>query len=131
MATAPSPFLSPQQYLELDSRDQRPGEYYDGQMPVVEATTLSHSLIQLNLGEFLLAKLRGTQCKGLGSTLRVQIPKRPYYHPDFVVVCGKPQLAAYDTVQNSTIIIEILSDSTGNFDRGDKCDMYLTTPSLK
>ena len=49
MATEPSPFVTPQQYLELDSKDDHRSEYYDGQMHVVEATTLGYSLIQLNL----------------------------------------------------------------------------------
>ena len=62
--------------------------------------------------------------------MRVQIPKGPYYYPDFVVACGKPELAAYDTLLNPAVIFEILSDSTANLDRGDKCDRYLTIPSL-
>ncbi len=131
MATAPSPFLTSEQYLEHDSKAEHRNEYYDGQMHVVEATTIRHSLIQLNLGVFLQPSLRGKSCQAMGSTIRVQIPRGPYYYPDMIVACGKPEVAAYDTLLNPTVIFEILSDSTGDFDRGEKCDMYLTIPSLK
>ena len=123
--------MTPEQYLEIDSRAERPSEYYNGEMFVVGATTERHSLIQVNLSAFLHARLQGRPCKGLGSTIRVQIPQGPYYYPDFVVACGKREYAAYDTLLNPTAVFEILSESTANYDLGRKGELYQTIPSLQ
>jgi len=63
--------------------------------------------------------------------MRVAIPRRKYCYPDLVVDCGTPELAAFDTLLNPTLVIEILSKSTESFDLGRKADMYRSIPSLK
>jgi hypothetical protein len=46
MASLPTPFVSPEEYLEIDSRAEVPSEYYDGEMYPIEATTVRHSKTQ-------------------------------------------------------------------------------------
>ena len=67
----------------------------------------------------------------MGSTMRVAVTRKKYCYPDLVVACGEPVLAKYDTLLNPTIIIEILSKNTENFDLGRKADMYRSIPSLQ
>jgi Uma2 family endonuclease len=58
---------------------------------------------------------------------------KDYFFPDVVFVAGKTRYAddQKDVLVNPTIIFEVLSDSTGNFDRGDKFESYKQIESLK
>ncbi len=53
--------------------------------------------------------------------MRVRIPATGLYtYPDIVIVCGDPEFEdeELDTLLNPTLIIEILSPSTEDYDRG-------------
>jgi Uma2 family endonuclease len=56
-----------------------------------------------------------------------------YAYPDIVIVCGEWRYAANDphTLLNPVVIIEVLSESTRDYDRGDKLRMYQLTPGLR
>jgi Uma2 family endonuclease len=133
VASQPTPFLTPEQYLELDSRADRPNEYYDGVMYPIEATTVRHSRIHFNMSGLLYQALANSPCEGLGSAVRVKLPNKRYAYPDMIVVRGRTEMEdeKYDTVLNPTVVIEILSPSTADFDRGGKAEMYRAIPSLK
>jgi Uma2 family endonuclease len=65
--------------------------------------------------------------------LRVRVsPTGLYTYPDVVVVCGQPQFAddQRDTLLNPTLIVEVLSESTKDYDRGEKFEHYRTLASL-
>lgn len=65
--------------------------------------------------------------------MRVEVsPTGLYTYPDVVVVYGPPQFkdANEDTLLNPTVIMEVLSDSTASYDRGEKFEHYGTLPSL-
>jgi len=59
-------------------------------------------------------------------------PAGLYTYPDVMVVCGEPQFAddQEDTVLNPVLIVEVLSDSTRDHDRGRKFQHYRKLPSL-
>jgi Uma2 family endonuclease len=56
-----------------------------------------------------------------------------YTYPDVAVVCSKPQFEddVFDTLLNPKLIIEVLSDSTELYDRGEKLAQYQTIDSLE
>ena len=57
-----------------------------------------------------------------------------YSYPDAVVVCGEPEYEIFrglETLINPTIVIEILSPSTANFDKGIKWMNYQQMPTLQ
>lgn len=60
-------------------------------------------------------------------------PAGLYTYPDVVVVCGKPVFATEqkDTLTNPTVIVEVLSKSTSDYDRGEKFEQYRTLESFK
>jgi len=55
-----------------------------------------------------------------------------YTYPDIVAVCDKPRFEdePKDTLLNPTVIIEVLSPSTANYDRGEKFEHYRRLSSL-
>ena len=56
-----------------------------------------------------------------------------FTYPDILIVCGEPQFAddQFDTLLNPSVLIEILSPSTGNYDRGAKFDLCREIETLK
>src|SRR5262249_40035267 len=66
--------------------------------------------------------------------MRVRISKTAMYaYPDVVVTCGEEQFAddQNDILLNPVVLIEVLSESTANYNRGDKFDHYRSIESLR
>ena len=134
MATQPRPYLTPQQYLEIDRAAERGSEYYDGEMFPMTAVTLVHDRIFDNVSASLRTQLQNGPCTKVGSNVRVRCgPAGPYFYPDILVFCGAPVLedSHEDTLLDVTAIIEILSPSTERYDRTFKFEHYRKLPSLQ
>jgi hypothetical protein len=54
-------------------------------------------------------------------------------YPDVSVVCGKAEIDSEDphAIVNPTVVVEVLSDSTEAYDRGEKAAHYRHLPSLR
>ena len=69
-----------------------------------------------------------------GSDLRIYIPEHSLYtYPDLSIICGKPELTdgIKDTIINPSVIIEVLSKSTKDYDRWTKFTLYRSVKTLK
>ena len=133
MSTQPKTFLSPAEYLELERRAEFKSEYYEGEMFAMAGASLRHVWITANLVRELGQQLKGKPCRASASDLRLRVtPTGLYTYPDVLVVCGEPQLAdgQKDTLVNPTVIVEVLSESTRDYDRGRKFQHYRTLPAL-
>jgi len=134
MSTPPKPYLTPEQYLEIERAAEYKSEYFKGEMFAMSGGTLDHGRIFRNLISLLHVQLRGRSCEIAGSRLRLQVSSEGFYtYPDIVVFCGKPQFAdsRTDTITDATVIIEVPSPSTENYDRGFKFEQYRQLASLK
>ena len=93
-----------------------------------------HNLISGNVHASFHSQLRRRQCTVYPSDMRVYIPHTGLYtYPDVSVVCGSAlfQDIHRDTLLNPTVIVEVLSPSTENYDRGKKFQNYRTLDSLE
>jgi Uma2 family endonuclease len=91
------------------------------------------AVIVTNLVGELRQQLKSKPCETHSSDLRLRVtPTGLYTYPDVLVVCGEPQLAddRKDTLLNPTVIVEVLSESTRDYDRGRKFQHYRTLSSL-
>ena len=91
-------------------------------------------LVLTNLIRLIGNQLEGTPCRALQNDMRTKTPRSgSYFYPDLIIVCGKPQFddGVFDTLLNPQVIVEVLSESTERFDRGEKFDHYREIPSLK
>jgi Uma2 family endonuclease len=132
MASLPKPFLTEQEYLEIERAAEFKSEYLNGQMYAMAGTSVAHADLTLNLGAIFKTQLRGKTCKARNSDLRVKIPRGNLYtYPDLSVACG-PKFAddVLDTLVNPVLIVEVLSASTRDYDRGEKLRLYQTIPSF-
>lgn len=122
------------EYLSFERESQERHEYYKGEIYLMSGASFRHNVIEDNLRGTLHAFLKGKQCRSFGSNLRIHIPKNTLYtYPDILIVCDTPQFVdnEFDTLLNPAVLIEILSPSTGNYDRGAKFDLYREIETLK
>jgi Uma2 family endonuclease len=100
----------------------------------MSGASFRHNDIFSNLFVDIGHQLKGKNCKPYGSDLRIHIPKNTLYtYPDISIICGGTDLsdAKFDTATNPSVIIELLSKSTRNYDKGEKFTLYRDIDSLK
>jgi len=133
MATAASAHISPEEYLERERKAEFKSEYFRGEVVAMAGGTYEHSLIIANLIGELHAALRRGNCRLSSTDVRLAIASSNLYtYPDVMVVCGDPVFAGNrrDTVCNPVLVIEVLSESTEAYDRGEKFQSYRSISSL-
>jgi Uma2 family endonuclease len=134
MSTNPKPFITPEQYLAIEAKAERKSEYYKGEMFLMAGASFDHNLIVANLGRVLGNEFLDKPCFVLISETRVKVSATGLYtYPDLTLVCGDRDWedAARTTLLNPAVIIEVLSDSTEAYDRGEKFRQYRNIPSLR
>jgi len=133
MASLPTPYIPLQEYIEGEERSEVLHEYYRGELFPIEAATLRHQDIAADLFTALQSQLQEKPCRVRFHGTRVSTGADGLYaYPDIVIVCGATQVAPNDpnAITNPKVIIEILSPSTKDYDRGTKFELYSTIPSL-
>lgn len=122
------------EYLEIERLALDKHEFYKGEIFAMSGASIPHNMIAMNCYVDLGTKLKGKNCKPFGSDLRIHIPKNTLYtYPDISIVCGDIETTddKFDTVTNPSVIIEILSESTKNYDKGGKFTLYREIDSLQ
>jgi Uma2 family endonuclease len=133
MSTQPAACLTPEQYLDIESKAEFRSEYINGEMFAMSGGTPNHARIVLNTARRLGEQLDGCPCEAFGGDLRLYSAKyKIFTYPDVLVTCGPHRLldARRDTLTDATVIIEVLSPSTKNYDRGEKFLFYRSLPSF-
>lgn len=127
-----SSHCTPDEYLERERTAETKHEWVAGEIVAMAGGSLQHALIVANVCRELGNRLLG-RCAVFSSDARVCVSwKGLITYPDVTVLCGAPQFtdAAADTLTNPTFVVEVLSPSTRNFDRGEKGRLYRALPSL-
>jgi Uma2 family endonuclease len=126
-------YLTPEEYLALERQSDTKREYFDGEVYAMSGATRAHNIITTNVTTAFVTQLKGRRCEVYASDMRVKVqPTGLYTYPDVVIVCGKVQLEdqRQDTLLNPTVLVEVLSPSTDDYDRGTKFAHYRTLESL-
>jgi Uma2 family endonuclease len=126
--------LSIEEYLQFEKTSTEKHEYYQGEIFAMSGASNRHVKIHSNLFIAHGIQLKGKTCHPYGSDFRVHIPENTLFtYPDIVIVCG--DLISSDVDEESfiqpTVIFEILSQSTKQYDRGEKFRLYRAIPTLK
>lgn len=133
MSSQAKAHLTAEEYLALERKAPYKSEYLKGEVFAMTGASRRHNLISLNIGAELRAQLRQHPCEVYTSDMRVKLGATGLYtYPDVVVVCGEPAFedAEADTLLNPILLVEVLSKSTEDYDRGGKFEHYPTLPSL-
>ncbi|MGH9759508.1 MAG: Uma2 family endonuclease [Blastocatellia bacterium] len=134
MSTQPEHKYSTEDYLAFDRASETKSEYLDGVIYAMGGATARQVQIVGNVARELGNQLRDKPCVVYSTDLRVQVSQAGLYaYPDVVVVCGEPAFIdnQLDTLTNPLLVVEVLSDSTKNYDRGEKFERYRTIGSFR
>jgi len=126
--------LTPEEYLDIERKSEIRSEYINGRMIAMSGASWRHSIVSGNLFRELSSQLRGRACEAHTNDLRVKVsPTGMYTYPDIVALCGEAELEDehLDTLLNPSVIIEVLSDSTEAYDRGEKFAHYRRIDTLR
>ena len=120
-------------YLALEEASNTKHEFLNGEIYGMAGGTPEHAGLSVAVSSALLAQLQEGPCRVYSSDLRVRVLATGLAtYPDVTVVCGDlerdPESAT--TVVNPRVIVEVLSDGTEAYDRGEKRDHYRRIPSL-
>lgn len=127
-------FYTIPEYLEMEKDSLEKHEYYKGEIYARAGAGYAHNIIFKNAFGNLFIALKGKSCQPYGSDLRIFIPENSLFtYPDISIICGNITKSDEDdqTATRPTVIIEILSVSTKNYDRGEKFLLYRAIPTLK
>lgn len=135
MAATTDVLVSPEEYLERERAEPlQKHEYRDGEIIPMSGASYVHGLIVTNIVYALQGQLLDGDCTVTSTDLRVWAGQADLFtYPDVVVVCGAPQFsdAHQDTLLNPALLVEVLSPSTQDYDRGGKFARYRTLDSLR
>lgn len=108
-------------------------EFYRGHMIAMAGGSFRHNRLCAELIYVFGKHLRGRPWRPSSSDQRLMTPDRLYTYPDLAVYCGKIVVrpGTSDVATNPTVLVEVLSDSTREYDLGDKLDQYKQIPTLK
>lgn len=134
MSTLAVDKISPQEYLRIESESESKNEFVDGIIVPMTGASLVHTIICGNILALIWAHIKEKDFTVHSNDLRVHSPQaNSYFYPDIVVIKGEAALTDqhFDTITNPLLIVEVLSDSTEGYDRGDKFRAYREINALK
>jgi Uma2 family endonuclease len=121
-------------YLAAERTRDAKHELWSGEVFAMAGASYAHNQIVTNLAGELRARLRDRPCDVLPSDLKVFVPTRSgFVYPDASVVCEPPLFHddQRDVLINPTLIVEVLSENTERFDRGEKFTGYRSIASVR
>ena len=134
MQPLPRPAYTPEMYLALERDAEVKHEFWYGDIYAMAGGSVRHNRLAAECIFLLRRALGGGPCQPYGSDQRVHIPETGNYcYPDVTVICGSVEYDSNDgqTVTNPRLLVEVLSQSTADHDRGGKFEDFQTIESLE
>jgi Uma2 family endonuclease len=126
-------YFTEEEYLEAERKADERSEFVDGEIYAMAGETGRHADVSTNFLLHIGNQLIGSNCRARtkdtkvkSGALKNKFGKGMISYPDIVVICGEPEYhdKHKDVILNPTVIIEVLSESTEEFDRGIKFMRY-------
>jgi Uma2 family endonuclease len=131
VTSAPIASFTEAEYLALESASEAKHEFVNGAIVAMAGASPPHSALSVSVGAALRALVGKRLCLVLSSDQRV--PSTALYtYPDVTVACGERRYKndTPPSLLNPTLIVEVTSDSTEDFERGSKFVHYQAIESL-
>ena len=130
-------YVTAAEYLRREETADTKHEWYDGEVREMAGASLEHDTLAGEVFFQLKLATRGKPFQVLTSDIKVRIPDGPYVYTDGVVAASPPDMeppvrpgGPRTVLLNPVAIVEVLSESTEETDRGEKLDGYRRIPSL-
>lgn len=120
------------EYVELEESSVVRHEFLDGSIYAMAGGTSEHAAMAGALMAMLGSQMNGYRVYSSDLRVRVLATGLATY-PDVTVVCGPSERdpQSHSHVTNPTMLVEVLSNATQDYDRGEKLEHYKRIPSLK
>jgi Uma2 family endonuclease len=121
--------LSADEYLAWEREQPSKHEFFHGEVFAVAGASPRHNALCSRV--IALASAAAPNCLVLTSDQRVTMVARSrYVYPDVSIVCGPVEIESGDVLCNPSALVEVLSQSTEQYDRGLEWEGYQRIPSL-
>jgi len=127
-------YMTPEEYLAMEEASEIKHEYYQGETFAMAGGSVNHNRVNKNLVKHFESGLSGKPCEAFMDNMRLWIKANGLFtYPDLMVVCGEPEFyeGRDDMITNPVVIVEVLSKTTQDYDRGDKFKLYRSIPTLQ
>ena len=125
--------MSIEEYLAFENGASEKHEYYQGEVFAMSGAKLTHNEIVMNTATTVKQFLKGKTCKPYNSDQRIYIEKNTLFtYPDISIFCDGVITLNNDEMNavNPSVIIEVLSPGTKDYNRGMKFKLYRDIDSL-
>lgn len=125
--------MSPAEFLAWELGQREKHQLLHGEVHAMAGGSPRHNRLCARVLARLDVALEGGPCGPFSSDQKIFIPATGnFVYPDCTVVCGPVALHARttDVIENPSVVVEVLSKSTEQHDRGDKWEDYRSVPSL-
>ncbi len=122
------------EYLELEEQAEFKSEFVDGEILAMAGASANHNKISLNFCRLFPLSIGEQEYDIFMSDMRLWMPDyKRYTYPDVMVVEGQPIFTdeKQTGITNPCLIVEILSNSTGEYDRANKFTLYRSITSFR
>jgi Uma2 family endonuclease len=135
MTAVPKEKMSLEEYFEFDKNAEGNFEYFDGEIFEMSGVSPNHARVERNLTFRLTQRAFEKGCEVFPANLRIKVPALPTYrYPDLSVVCGEAifqEISGLQCLANPVLLVEVLSESTESYDRGEKFRLYKSIESFR
>ncbi|MDO9020643.1 MAG: Uma2 family endonuclease [Deltaproteobacteria bacterium] len=121
-------------YLDIERKADWKHEWLDGAVYAMPGGTLEHAQLSAQSGSELVRLATGCGCRVFSADAKVRVRATGLAtYPDASVVCGPIERDPDDrnAMINPVVLVEVLSDGTEAYDRGEKFEHYRQLPSLR
>jgi len=132
VATAPKERMTYEEYLAFERASPAKHEFVNGHVFAMAGARFEHNQLAGNVFALLWTAFRGRPCRVNNSDQRVRAPDGTGHYPDVTALCGEPRFTddVRDELVNPAVIVEVLSERTEAYDRGEKFEHYAMIPSF-
>ena len=123
-----------EEYFVAEAMSPFRHEYFAGEIFVMSGGSRNHDRIANRVMRLFEVALDGTPCEPFSGNMRIRTPSGLYTYPDASIVCGPAdivEMQGTETIGNPVVLVEVLSQSTVDYDRGQKFDLYRSIPTLR
>ena len=123
-----------EEYLAMEKESLEKHEFFRGEIFAMAGASARHNVIFSNLFGEIAHRLKGNPCRPYGSDMRIHVAENTLFtYPDISIICGEivPSKMDENSATKPKVLMEILSPSTKDYDRGGKFKLYRDIPTLK
>ena len=132
-AVLTDPPLTFEAYMAWEADQPERHEFFAGEVFAMTGARATHNTIAGNVFALLKQALRGTPCRVFIADMKLHVAAvNASFYPDVFVSCDpRDRTPDAELVQrHPQLVVEVLSDSTAAFDRGQKFEAYRSLDSL-